>query len=226
MDKPEKEKLSKPLLPLILLLMLVILITVIISNLRREPHRPLTNLEPLPETPSLQVQTGITDNAITEIISKEELIVLTAVKKYRLGELAEAENDFRTILVFDPNHQAALSYLGTIFYSQKKYRDAEMLFRRETEVYSGNPIAYRNLALALLHQGKFKDALDAMKKSAELSPENKEVLLALAKLYAYTGDVENTDKYLMQAREKGADISLILDEEVFRPLKLKLKDSR
>ena len=226
MEKPEKEKLSKPLLPLILLLMLVILITVIISNLRREPHRPLSDLEPIPETPALSVRTGITENSGADFFSKEEQIILTAIKKYRLGKIMEAENDFRTILVFDPNHQAALSYLGTIFFSQKKYREAEMLFRRETEVYPGNPVAYRNLALTLLHQGKFNEALEMMKKSVDISPANKENLIMLAKLYAYTGDVENTDIYLMQAKENGADLARLLDEEVFRPLNLKLKGGR
>ena len=226
MEKPEKEKLSKPLLPLILLLMLVILITVIISNLRPEPQKPLSDQTPIPETPSLSVNANVSDTVITEIFSKEEQIILTAIKKYRLGEIHEAENDFRTILVFDPNHQAALSYLGTIFFLQKKYKDAEMLFRRETEIYTGNPVAYRNLALSLLHQGKINEALESMEKSAQLSPGNVETLLSLARLYAYTGNVENTDKYLLQAEEKGADLSTHLNEEVFRPIKQKLKAGR
>ena len=223
MEKPGNEKLSKPLLPLILLLMLVILITVIISNLRRDIQQPLTDMQPIPGTPALSTSITTTDSPVVEIFSKEEQIISTAIKKYRLGEIREAENDFRTILVFDPNHQAALTYLGTIFFSQKKYKEAELLFRRETEHYSGNPVAFRNLSLTLLQQGKFNEALTALKQAAELSPDNRELQIALAKLYAYTGDVENTDKHLSRAKNLGADLAEIMNEEYFRPLYQKLK---
>ena len=136
MEKPGNEKLSKPLLPLILLLMLVILITVIISNLRRDIQQPLTDMQPIPGTPALSTSITTTDSPVVEIFSKEEQIISTAIKKYRLGEIREAENDFRTILVFDPNHQAALTYLGTIFFSQKKYKSSIAVKNNTTKITS------------------------------------------------------------------------------------------
>ena len=123
MDNQEKEKLSKPLLPLILLLMLVILLTVIAFNLRREAKPlPLENLEPIPVTQTVSISktdTANTDSA--KIFQQEEEMIRSAVRKFKTGAYNEAENDFRTILVFDPDNQTALSCLGTVFFLQKKY---------------------------------------------------------------------------------------------------------
>ena len=63
MENQEKEKLSKPLLPLILLLMLVILLTVIAFNIRPESKQiPLANLAPIPVTPASSVDKISVDN--------------------------------------------------------------------------------------------------------------------------------------------------------------------
>ena len=228
MENKPQDKLSKPLLPLIMLLMLVILLTVIISNIKLATKQiPFSDRPPIPETTSLTEQNrqlGVSE--VTEILSKEEQIILTAIKKYRLGEIEEAENDFRTILVFDPDNQAALSYLGTIFFTQKKYKEAEMLFRKETKVYPGNPAAFRNLALALHYQGKIKDAIVAMKTATDMSPDHPDYLVTLARFYAYTGELEYAERYLLRAENNGVDLESVLQEDLFRPLRLKWKANR
>ena len=228
MANQQKEKLSKPLLPLILLLMLVILLTVIAFNLRRETSQmPLKNLEPIPVTQTLSAKK--TDAASSEnarLFQQEEELIRTAVRKFKSGAIEDAENDFRTILVFDPDNQAALSCLGAIFFAQKKYPEAAMLFERETKAYPGNPIAFRNLALALLQMGKIKEALEAMEFACGISPTNKVFLIETARIYAYTGDQKNTEKYLQLAKDQGADLSVILQDDLFRPVQSKVKANR
>ena len=227
MGNQEKEKLSKPLLPLILLLMLVILLTVIAFNIRPESKQiPLANLAPIPDTPASSVDKISVDNGNADIVLQEEELIRTAIKKYRSGAVKDAESDFRTILVFDPDNQTALSYLGTIFFSQKKYQEAAMLFERETKAYPGNPVGFRNLALAQLQLGKLKEAIDAMEQACGISPTNKTFLIETARLYAYAGDRKNTEKYLQLAKDQGADLSSILQDELFRPVQSKVKADR
>lgn len=229
MEKTPKDKLSKQLIPLILLLMLVILLTVIASNLKPSEAKQKTNIgmEPLPETPPSAVNRRLTKSAqLSDILSTEEQFIFTAIKKYRLGEIDDAENDFRTILVFDPDNQAALSYLGTILFARKDYLQAELLFRRKTNAYPGNPIAHRNLSLTLFHLGKIKEAIEAMKKATDLSPDNTELYIALAKMYAFSGDVRNAERCLQKAQIKGADISPVLKEDIFRPINRERNQNR
>ena len=228
MENREKEKLSKPLLPLILLLMLVILLTVIAFNLRRETKSlPLNNLEPIPVTQI--VSDGKTDTEKSDsakVFQQEEELIRSAVRKFKSGAYEDAENDFRTILVFDPYNQTALSCLGAIFFSQKKYPEAAMLFERETKAFPGAPIGFRNLALSLLQMGKIKEALEAMEYACGISPTNKTFLIETARIYAYAGDRKNTEKYLQLAQDQGADLSEILQDDLFRPIHSKVKVNR
>lgn len=223
MENQQKEKLSKPLLPLILLLMLVILLTVIASNLRPPQKQiPLNQATPIPATPpaTINKQPEIKSEDPAQTPLREDT-VREAIKKYRLGKIEEAESDFRTILVFDPDNQAALSYLGTIFFSQKKYKEAEMLFLRETKVYPGDPLGFWNLALTQTKLGKFKEAIETMVYLCGISPANKKFLIETARLYAYVGDRENTEKYLQLAKKQGADLSHILEDKSFFPARSK-----
>ena len=101
-----------------------------------------------------------------------------------------------------------------------------MLFERETKAYPGNPIGFRNLALAQLQLGKLKEAIDAMEQACGISPTNKTFLIETARLYAYAGDRKNTEKYLQLAKDQGADLSSILQDELFRPVQSKVKADR
>ena len=227
MENQEKEKLSKPLLPLILLLMLVILLTVIAFNLRRETKPlPLENLEPIPVTQTVFANRTDTNTDSTKAFKQTEEMIRAAVRKFKAGAYDEAENDFRTILVFEPDNQTALSCLGTIFFSQKKYPEAAMLFERETKAFPGNPTGFRNLALALLQMGKIKESLESMEYACGISPINKTLLIETARIYAYAGDRKNTEKYLQLAKDQGADLSAILQEDLFRPVQSKVKANR
>ena len=139
---------SNPLLPLILLLMLVILLTVIISNLKPDTGNHFLNgLEPIPE----QAQTASSsDEGHTPVFFKnfnEDQVIRNAARNWRIGKISEAESDFRTILVFDPENLAALSYLGTIFYFQNKLKEAEFMFRKKTAEFMAEPSQCRQKSL-------------------------------------------------------------------------------
>ena len=218
----QENSLSKTLLPLILLLMLVILLTVIVSNLKPDPPKEMiAGMEPVPELLPFTGSYGRTkENPEQDVPSREETVVRNAIIKWRTGKIEEAENDFRTILVFDPKNLSALSCLGTIFFSQRKYREAELLFRRKTEAYPSNFIGFRNLALALFRQDKVKDAVKEMKRASALNPDDMETLLLLARLYAYSGDNMNAAVCLKRAKDNNADLSDILQENIFLSLKM------
>ena len=222
MASSQENSLSKPLLPLILLLMLVILLTVIVSNLKPDQSKDLiSGMEPIPEVlPFTRSYDWVVTNTDQESPSKEETVIRNAITKWRTGKVEEAEDDFRTILVFDPKNLCALSCLGTIFYTRGKFREAEWLFRRKTEAYPSNFIGFRNLALALFRQDKLKDAVKEMKRASALNPDDMETLLLLARLYAYSGDNMNAAVCLKRAKDNNADIAEILQETVFHSVKM------
>ncbi|MBQ7403538.1 MAG: tetratricopeptide repeat protein [Lentisphaeria bacterium] len=221
MELPSKEKLSNPLLPLIMLLTLVILLTVIISNLRPSSGSNLLgSVHPVPELPPSSVHQNFSNpETMLETFPQEEQLVHLAIKKWRMGMTDEAESDFRTILIFDPDNFTALSYLGTIFFYQGKMREAEMLYKRKADLYPGHPMGFRNLSLAQFRLGKINEAIQSLEKGLSMVPNDKEMLTLLARYHAYTGDARKTEAILIRAEDAGANITKLLNENVFQSMR-------
>ena len=217
----QSDKLSKTLLPLILLLMLVILLTLIASNLRPEGKKnSILKDSPVPETGLIsQSEKLINPQNFQTDQPREEQMLREAIQKWKSGGIDQAESDFRTILIFDPDNLTALSCLATIFYHQGKFQEAELLFRKKTEAYPGSPYGHRNLALTLFRLDRLNDAVIEMKRASALDPSDMETLLNLARLYAYTGDDMNAAVCLKRAKENGVDLSEVIQENVFHTLK-------
>ena len=214
-------KQSNPLLPLIVLLMLIILLTVIASNLtpatRQDPFSGISLIPEIPET-SVELRWNGEVQMLPEVPSDDQ-IIRTAIMNWKTGKVDEAESDFRTILVFDPEHPAALSFLGIILYYRGKFQDAEFLFRKKNKIMPYSPSGYKNLAIVLFRQKRIQDSIVEMKRATALAPDDTENLLILARLYAYAGDPHNAAICLKRSQECGADLTEILKEPLFLSLK-------
>ncbi len=62
--------------------------------------------------------------------------------------------------------------LGTRYTLEKKWADAERVFRIVTSVAAENDVAWFNLGYALEQQGKLEEALTAYRKARDLNPSN------------------------------------------------------
>ena len=216
---PDIEKHSNPLLPLIVLLMLVILLTLIISNLKPESDKySIAGFEAKPEPVQFSLDTQVQKISPAAPSSDRDHVIRNAVTNWKAGKIEEAESDFRTILVFDPDNYTALSYLGTIFYDQGKYKEAELLFRKSTERFPDQAFGFRNLGLTLFRLDRVEEAVFEMKRAAALAPMDMENVILLARLYAYIGDQNNAAVCLKRAHQNGVDLTPFLREKVFQSL--------
>src|ERR1700746_1068727 len=88
--------------------------------------------------------------------SSSALPVATARAEISRGQLEAAEKTLWTVLSSYPNQPEALTLLGIVRGRQKRYAEAEALFRRVLQLAPQSLVAHRNLASALIAQNKME----------------------------------------------------------------------
>jgi tetratricopeptide (TPR) repeat protein len=88
----------------------------------------------------------------------------------RVGEREAAVRHFRECLARDPEHSAALNYLGYMWAeSGENLAEAEGLIRRALEIEPANAAYLDSLGWVLFQQGRYHEALAPLERAAELS---------------------------------------------------------
>ncbi|MEQ1352414.1 MAG: tetratricopeptide repeat protein [Candidatus Acidiferrum sp.] len=108
------------------------------------------------------------------------------------GQLADAERNLWELVSREPQNAAAINLLGAIRLQQRRYPEAEALFKRSLVLAPDSYPAYRNLGQVQALQGRFEDAKAAYLKAHELQPQDAGVSFELAKLYADSGDFQRS----------------------------------
>jgi tetratricopeptide (TPR) repeat protein len=106
----------------------------------------------------------------------------TAKAQLDHGDLESGEKTLWTILSSDPTNQEALTMLGVIRGRERRYAEAEALFRRVLQLNPKSIVASRNLAGALLAQDKPDDAIQQYNQAIQLSPQDSDLKIEVAKL--------------------------------------------
>jgi superkiller protein 3 len=114
--------------------------------------------------------------------------VSTARTEISRGQLDAAEKTLWTVLSSDPNQSEALTLLGIVRGGQKRYAEAEALFRRVLQLDPKSLTAHRNLAEALIAQNKPDAAIEEWKEVVRLAPKDYPARVQLAHLYLGRGE--------------------------------------
>ena len=104
------------------------------------------------------------------------------------GDLESGEKALWGILSTEPTNQEALTLLGIVRGRQGRYGEAEALFRRVLELNPKSIAASRNLAGALLAQDKPEDAIRQYNQAIQLSPQDSDLKIELARLELERGN--------------------------------------
>ncbi|MBI1783610.1 tetratricopeptide repeat protein [Candidatus Sumerlaeota bacterium] len=99
----------------------------------------------------------------------------------------DAETLWMDTLRKNPTSGLTLTDLGELRTSQRRFAEAEELFRQYTRLYPADYAGHYNLAESLLMQEKFPDAAQAYARALELSPSNPKVMSGQAKLLSREG---------------------------------------
>ena len=114
--------------------------------------------------------------------------VATARVEISRGHLDAAEKTLWTVLSTDPNSSDALTLLGIVRGRQKRYTEAEALFRRVLQLEPKSLVAHRNLAEALIALNKPDAAIEEYKEVVQLAPQDYAAKVELANLYLGRGE--------------------------------------
>ena len=200
---------SPSLTPFVMIFALIILFTIIVSNIRdseenSQQEKKQNSIKELRLSTSFEPDTEKPANLD---IPDTQMLAASALTDWHRGNFKEAEDKFRTILVFSPNNPIALSHLGALLHHRGDYENAELMFRRQTLYFPGDPGAHQNLGAILAKQNKFKEAIQVSKRGLELAPSSPSSVLVLAKIYSLAGSSKLALEYFRRAASMmGRDI--------------------
>ncbi|HLQ65964.1 MAG TPA: tetratricopeptide repeat protein [Candidatus Limnocylindrales bacterium] len=99
------------------------------------------------------------------------------------GKDAEGTEKLELAVKYDPKDPAALYSLGTAYLKEKKFDEAEKIFRKGTLLKTGRAQFLAGTALALEGKGQLKEAEEIFIRARETDPNNLRVRLELGGFY-------------------------------------------
>jgi sigma-B regulation protein RsbU (phosphoserine phosphatase) len=128
------------------------------------------------------------DEAI-RLYGRNPLSLLTAGEvNFDLGRIDTAERYLKSYLELTRQNAEAFCYLSSIAILRARYAEAEQYAREAVSLRPNYALAYNNLAIACLNQGKNALARFAMEKAIAFDPENTEFQKNAAQLERVLGE--------------------------------------
>src|SRR6266699_2295418 len=112
------------------------------------------------------------------------------------GQVDVAEKQLWEMVVREPENAAAINLLGIIRTRQKRYPEAEALFKRVLVITTDSPSTYRSLGELYQLQERSQDAKAAYSKAHDLDPKDKKASLALGRICQEAGEFERSIEIL------------------------------
>jgi tetratricopeptide (TPR) repeat protein len=104
------------------------------------------------------------------------------------NDLESAEKTLWSVLSSDSANAEALTMLGVIRGRQRRFAEAEALFRRVGQLNPKSVVALRNLAGSLLAQDKPEEALKTYRQAIELAPQDVDLRMDAVQLELARGN--------------------------------------
>jgi tetratricopeptide (TPR) repeat protein len=99
------------------------------------------------------------------------------------GRIDEAKSVYQTILELQPGHAAAAINLGTIFYNEKEFAQAEQRYRQAVAADPEYALAFFDLGNVLDEQQRMDEAIQAYQRALALVPQYADAHYNLALAY-------------------------------------------
>lgn len=128
-----------------------------------------------------------------------------------LGEHDDAIRAFRKQIEVDAFHKSANQDLAAELQKQGKFDDAIAAYRKQLEITPFNKSAHKSLGLLLAQLNRDADATKELEEAVAMPPDDPEVKVALARVYARGGDAAKAEALMksvtgVAATAPGADL--------------------
>ena len=120
--------------------------------------------------------------------SRVQGLFFEAVRLEERGKTQEAMAHYEAILAIDSTHAPACINLGTIQYNQRRFIDAEALYRRATEADPRYALAFFDLGNVLDELQRLPEAIEAYTTAIRLVPHYGDAHYNVALAYERVGD--------------------------------------
>ena len=120
--------------------------------------------------------------------SRVQGLFFEAVRLEERGKTQEAVSHYEAILALDGAHAPACINLGTIQYNQRRFIDAEALYRRATEADPKYALAFFDLGNVLDELQRLPEAIEAYATAIRLVPHYGDAHYNVALAYERVGD--------------------------------------
>ena len=120
--------------------------------------------------------------------SRVQGLFFEAVRLEERGKTQEAMAHYEAILALDSAHAPACINLGTIQYNQRRFIDAEELYRRATEADPKYALAFFDLGNVLDELQRLPEAIEAYTTAIRLVPHYGDAHYNVALAYERVGD--------------------------------------
>ena len=118
-----------------------------------------------------------------------------AMLYYNQRKLNEAENLFLDLIENHPEYTQGEYFLGLLYAEQKRYKEAAEVLERATLKADVNPRIHYNLGLIYQYLNNQVKAEASLLKANSISPNQFDIIYALADFYVKSGDYTRAMKY-------------------------------
>jgi tetratricopeptide (TPR) repeat protein len=115
-----------------------------------------------------------------------EAVFQRAMTAYQAGQLEEAEQLLRIILVEMPEHDGIMTTLGGVLLAGGQIAASIEVLQQALQLNTTNPDAYLNLGIALQQNGQTAEAMAAIQQAAQLAPQRSDIGYNLANVLLET----------------------------------------
>ena len=129
----------------------------------------------------------------------------------------EAGREFEKVLVLDPKHAQAQTYLGDMAMKRMDLDKALILLRKAVSEKSDIRLAYMDMGAVFMQQKQYADAVVALRRAVELDPAQPDAHYRLGRAYQAMGKTVESQKQFAKVRE--------LHEKSDEPLAMKISSS-
>ena len=183
------KKERKTLYILLVLLLLIISATILLAM----------RLDKSPD----MIQSG--EENIVVIVSKHDLqkVLNNAAELLSSNELYQAEQLLNNAIKQHPTNNDLWLLLGTVYFRQEKFDMAENAFRHIIRHTPDSVAGFNNLSTTLVKLKRYNEAKAAIGNALLLAPNNGEILLNAASLYALLKKDNQALTFLKRALDNG-----------------------
>jgi len=99
-----------------------------------------------------------------------DLFIAAVAMEENTEQQQQALDTYKRVLQLNPKHAAACINLGTIYYNQQNYAEAEWNYRRAVEIDPRYALGYFDLGNVLDETGRLPEAVEAYRSAIAISP--------------------------------------------------------